>query len=497
MRTLPDSALPASESLIVVRFARHLFGLIPRVSVDGAMNTLPSTSICAVAVFLVFGMLASGISSQVAAEEAGLAAEEAGSDAVGPEESSTLAPSDGAPNSWQARFEERINAALEAAEAALALEDARLDRLAVQNSEERLLDGRASLGQVTANIRLWNQKIKELSTEEHELRGELDDTLSSILPAIQALAERLNEKERQGQDREREQVVPDQEGGPQDESIQQTAVGGIFQDCPECPRMVELPSGKFDMGSPLSDEDGNESERPVHQVALGYAFAVSEHEVTRGEFRVFVRETNRAMGNSCWTWNGEWEDRPGIGWKDPGFPQDDDHPVTCVSWNDAKAFTRWLSDRTGERYRLLSESEWEYAARAGTTAPRYWGDEMSSQCSHANGAKLQGNTVVFSPSSGCDDGHRWTSPVGSLLANRFGLHDVLGNVFEWVEDCWNQSYDGAPSNGTAWEAGDCDRRVFRGGAWLYGPSVLRSAFRIAYNSGYRSVVLGFRVARAL
>ena len=491
MRSLCDVVVALLGGLASVRFAGRWFGsLAPRAIVDGPMDALPLLRVCVVtAVFLVFGMEASGTSSQVTAEEAG-------SDSARSADSSAVATSDGSLVSWQIRFEERMNAALEAAEAALASEEERLDRLAAQNSKKTLLDGRTSMGQATANIRLWNQRIGKLSAEEQELRRDMNDTLSSLVPAVQALAERLSKQ--QERDRRREQEVPDHDDGEREHAIQQAAVGGVFQDCPECPRMVEVPAGQFDMGSSSSDEDGSESERPVRQVTIGYPFAVGVHEVTRGEFRVFVRDRNRSMGNSCWTWSGEWEDRRGIGWQDPGFPQDDDHPVTCVSWNDAKAFARWLSDRTGERYRLLSESEWEYVARAGTTAARYWGDDnMSAQCSHANGAKMQRSSQDSEPFGGCDDGHRWTSPVGSLDANPFGLHDVLGNVFEWVDDCWNQTYEGAPSNGTSWEAGNCGRRVFRGGAWLYGPSVLRSAFRVAYKPGYRSVVLGFRVARSL
>ena len=145
------------------------------------------------------------------------------------------------------------------------------------------------------------------------------------------------------------------------------AVGRVFRDCPDCPDMIVVPPGHFDMGSPDSEAGRDNDEGPVHQVTVGYRFAVGVHEVTRGEFGRFVSATNRVMGNKCATWrNDRWRDESGTNWRHPGFSQTDDHPVVCVSWNDAKAYARWLSRETGQRYRLLSESEWEYVARAGS-----------------------------------------------------------------------------------------------------------------------------------
>ena len=218
------------------------------------------------------------------------------------------------------------------------------------------------------------------------------------------------------------------------------------------------------------------------------------HEVTRGEFGRFVAATDRAMGNSCWIWNGKWQAQSGINWRNPGFSQGDDHPAVCVSWNDAAAYVRWLSRETGQAYRLLSEAEWEYVTRAGTMASRYWGGSSRSQCRYANGADA---STDFSQKVSCNDGSVRTSPVGHYEPNDFGLYDTLGNVWEWVADCWNGSYQGAPLNGRAWESGDCSQRVFRGGSWFNEPRALRSAFRARYKSGYRSNVLGFRVARTL
>ena len=274
--------------------------------------------------------------------------------------------------------------------------------------------------------------------------------------------------------------------------------GDTFRDCPECPEMVVVPAGRFEMGSPASEADRHVNEGPVHRVTFARPFAVGVHEVTRGEFARFVSATGRSMG-ACNVWDGkEWKERSGSNWKMPGFSQTDAHPVVCVNWNDAKAYVRWLSGRTGEEYRLLSEAEWEYVARAGTRTARYWGEGESGQCRYANGADRtakrhnSGWTVAD-----CDDGHYLTAPVGSFHANGYKLHDVLGNVWEWTEDCWNESYDGAPRDGSAWESGSCGRRVLRGGSWIVRPRNLRSANRYGNTTGGRSYIVGFRVARTL
>ena len=178
----------------------------------------------------------------------------------------------------------------------------------------------------------------------------------------------------------------------------------------------------------------------------------------------------------------------------------DSHPVVCVSWNDAKAYVRWLSGETGEAYRLLSEAEWEYVARAETRTARYWGESESGQCRYANGldeAWERGHADRPWAIASCDDGHTKTAPVGRYEANGFGLRDVLGNVWEWVEDCWNDSYAGAPRDGSAWTSGECGRRVLRGGSWFDSPGALRSANRFRNPAGGRFGSGGFRVARTL
>ena len=242
------------------------------------------------------------------------------------------------------------------------------------------------------------------------------------------------------------------------------------------------------MGSPASEEGrfSCPNEGPVHRVTIGQAFAVGVYEVTFAEWDACVN------GGGC---NGY---RPA----DEGWGREQ-RPVISVSWEDAQAYVQWVSEKTGKPYRLLSEAEWEYMARAGTTTARYWGEGEAEQCRYANGADQtakqynRGWTVVA-----CDDGHHRTAPVGSYAANGFGLYDVLGNVWEWVQDCWNESYTGAPSDGSLCtrprgSEDHCYVRVLRGGAWSSGPRYLRSAYRDRIDLDLRNVFIGFRIARAL
>ena len=274
--------------------------------------------------------------------------------------------------------------------------------------------------------------------------------------------------------------------------------GTMFRDCAECPEMVVAPSGSFLMGSTTSRVD---DEHPAHPVMIPRPFAVGVYEVTRGEFARFVSASGRSMENACTTAeDGKWKTRSGRHWKRPGFSQTDEHPVVCVDWNDAKAYVQWLSRETGAKYRLLSEAEWEYVARAGTRTARFWRESERGQCRYANGADealkrrhADREWVIAS----CDDGHAKTAPVGRFQANGYKLHDVLGNVWEWTEDCWNDSYAGAPSDGSAWTSGNCGRRVMRGGSWRSRPVFFRSALRLFNSPGARTNRLGFRVARTL
>ena len=260
-------------------------------------------------------------------------------------------------------------------------------------------------------------------------------------------------------------------------------VGDTFRDCATCPEMVVVPSGSFMMGSPADEPNREDNEGPQHRVTISKPFAVGKYGVTRGQFTAFVDATGYDAGNSCWIWDGSQWREGSNNWRNPGFTQSDTHPVVCVSWNDAKAYIDWLSKKTGQNYRLLSEAEWEYVARAGTTTPYHFGD------------------IIFPSQANYGGNNSGTVEVGSYPANAFGLHDVHGNVWEWVEDCWHDNYNGAPSDGSAW-INDChddgkDRRVLRGGSWNYVPWVLRSAVRGWGDARDRVNYGGFRIARTL
>ena len=242
-------------------------------------------------------------------------------------------------------------------------------------------------------------------------------------------------------------------------------VGEQFRDCPDCPEMVVVPAGSYRMGS----QDGLPRERPVHEVTIGAPFAVGRYEVTFAEWDACARDGGCPRGVDI------AED---LGWERGR------RPVINVSWNDAQRYVQWLSRKTGKPYRLPSESEWEYAARAGTETAYSWGDDIGVNRANCDGC-----------------GGRWDddkiAPVGSFGANTWGLHDMHGNVLEWMEDCWNDGYAGAPADESAWRAGNCADRVLRGGSWISSPSFLRAASRFRYSTGIRVSNVGFRVARTL
>ena len=277
------------------------------------------------------------------------------------------------------------------------------------------------------------------------------------------------------------------------------ADGEVFRDCPTCPELVVIPAGEFRMGSPGSEEGRRDTEGPQLRVRVE-RFALGRYEVTRGEYAAFVAATGRD-GDRCRALNGtSWEWSDGASWRSPGFPQTDEDPAVCVSWDDARAYARWLSGETGRRYRLPSEAEWEYAARASTSTSRYWGAGPSGQCGNANGADAAGKQRFrgWTWAVSCNDGRVFTAPVGTFAANPFGLFDMLGNVWEWVEDCWHDSYQGAPSDARAWtSSGDCGRRVVRGGSWSTYAGYLRPGARFGSSTANRTYDQGFRVSRTL
>ena len=270
---------------------------------------------------------------------------------------------------------------------------------------------------------------------------------------------------------------------PPPESVLQ--VFEVFRDCAFCPQMVVVPAGTFTMGSPESEEFRGEAEGPQRSVTIGAPFAAGVYEVTFAEWDACVRLGGCGYTPADRRWGRERR------------------PVINVSWQDAQAYVSWLSGLTGHRYRLLSEAEWEYVARAGTVTSRYWGDDPSDLCRYANGAGGAFSGLRFTRSrrrlaeAPCSDEHGGTAPVGAYVPNGFGLYDVLGNVSEWVQDCWYDSYSGAPTDGRARESRNCDHRVLRGGSWDIGPWFLRSANRFRNSPANRDMYYGFRVARTL
>jgi formylglycine-generating enzyme required for sulfatase activity len=288
-----------------------------------------------------------------------------------------------------------------------------------------------------------------------------------------------------------------------------TALGTSFRDCSNgCPEMVVVPQGRFSMGAPAGEEERENLPNqvrghsvPQHLVTIRHKFAIGKFDVTRDEYSRFVAETNRPDPDSCTTLaaSGDFIATKG-NWRSPGFPQTGRDPVVCVSWDDAQGYVAWLSAKTGHVYRLPTEAEWEYAARAGTTAARYFSDTPAKFCRHTNVGDLDyfeqhpGDSGV---NRACRDGYAFTSPVGSFPPNQFGLYDMLGNVLDSIEDCWNPNYSGAPTDGTAWLTGNCSRRAARGGSWDMDLRAARSAMRRGIPTSYRNTTFGFRVARTL
>jgi formylglycine-generating enzyme required for sulfatase activity len=281
---------------------------------------------------------------------------------------------------------------------------------------------------------------------------------------------------------------------------------GAFRNCPECPEMVVIPAGHFTMGSSAAEKswaasqvgsaEGVADEAPQHEVSIS-SFALGKYDVTRSEYATFVQETGHSAGDGCGGDSFKWQKQPELTWQNPGFKQTDRDPVVCVSWQDAQAYVGWLNSKvrgkSGESpYRLPAESEWEYAARAGTSTRFWWGDDDAATSAHA---WYKGNS----------GGH--THPVGLKAANAFGLYDMVGNVWQWTEDCYDNSYASAPGDGRANETPSKDPkandshgkclRVDRGASWFFRPWALRSATRERNPEDYRDAYMGFRVAKTL
>ncbi len=275
------------------------------------------------------------------------------------------------------------------------------------------------------------------------------------------------------------------------------------------PEMLVLPLGSFTMGSPSSEADRKSNEGPTRTVTLAQAIAMARSEITVAQFRNFVRSAGytptSSRNNRSTIYDeraGQMGERGGVTWESDhaGNAADGNMPVVHVSWTDAKAYADWLSAQSGQAYRLPSEAEFEYAMRAGGQTRYWWGDsEPDRPIANLTGERdrsASGRTWV-NAFNNYGDGYWGAAPVGSFETNRFGLHDMGGNVSEWVEDCWHENYQRAPSDGSAWVNEGCNRRVIRGASWASAPDQARSAFRLTAGADTTNARLGFRVVRNL
>jgi formylglycine-generating enzyme required for sulfatase activity len=258
--------------------------------------------------------------------------------------------------------------------------------------------------------------------------------------------------------------------------------GEGFRDCPKCPQMVVVPAGRFVMGSPDDEKSRSGEEGPQHEVSIPKAIAVARYEVRFDEWALCVQD------GACQALS------------DAGFGRGA-RPAILVSRYEAKAYATWLSKTSGKTYRLLSEAEWEYAARGGTSTARFWGEDPDQACAYANvfdeTMKSQEPGASNYDGHNCSDGYPYAAPAGSFGPNGLGLYDVIGNVWEWTEDCYHETYRGAPADGSVWNDDQCSAYVLRGGSWNGNPQNARSAKRYGFDPGNRAYILGFRVARTL
>jgi formylglycine-generating enzyme required for sulfatase activity len=259
------------------------------------------------------------------------------------------------------------------------------------------------------------------------------------------------------------------------------------------PRLTVIPAGEFTMGSPASEPGRSKAEGPQHRVFIARPLAVGTTPVTRDEYAAFVADTLRPDPVGCFLTYlpDQKSESVGYNWHNPGFAQSGNDPAVCVSWEDARAYAAWLTQKTGERYRLLSEAEWEYASRAGTSGVRPWGDAIGRD--NAN----YGSEECCKPLASGLDRWEYTSPAGSFPPNAFGLYDVLGNVWQRLDDCWSDDFTGAPADGSVWQSGDCKQRTGHGGAFDAAPAFLRLSFRGKVPLEMHYADGGFRVAREL
>jgi sulfatase modifying factor 1 len=284
-------------------------------------------------------------------------------------------------------------------------------------------------------------------------------------------------------------------------------------DCANCPVMVELPAGSFLMGTAQADRlidprtgKPAKNDGPQHRVTIDQSFAIGKYEVSGWEFGHFVSATGYQPAGPCMEFSPaeSFSISNEFDWYETGYPQTNSAPVTCVSFFDAQAYANWLSTITGRNYRLPSEAEWEYAARAGTTTPYYWGDDAALSCNYANVRSAGADTISKRQAESdlkngfpCAEDFPHSSPVGSFAPNAFGLHDMQGNAWEWVSDCNHKNYEGAPADSSAWmDAKGCQFGVIRSGSFLNLVERSSTTVRAGRPREGRATNMGFRVVRA-
>jgi formylglycine-generating enzyme required for sulfatase activity len=372
------------------------------------------------------------------------------------------------------------------AEAKRKAEEAEQQRLAAAKAEQERRDKAAAEAKAAAAA---EEKRKAEEAEQRRLmvaKAEQERQAEATRRAEQAERERVA-----AANAEQERFRAEAAARADPALAQKPGSGQSFRDrlvdgqpCQTCPEMVLLPAGDVMMGSPETERGRSEEEGPQHRVTIAGPFAIGKFPVTRGEFAAFVRETGYRTEGGCDVWTGsDWRRQSDRSWRSPSsVDQDDRHPVVCVNWHDAKAYAAWLSKKVGKRYRLLTEAEREYAARARTNTRYSFGDDEAWLSEYA----------WYQANSGGA-----THPVGEKKPNLFGLFDMHGNAWAWCEDIWHSSYRGAPNDGSVWQTGDTPLRILRGGSWYRNASGLRSAFRVAFSPDGRYNDVGFRVARGL
>jgi formylglycine-generating enzyme required for sulfatase activity len=293
--------------------------------------------------------------------------------------------------------------------------------------------------------------------------------------------------------------VPAQAQKPKPAKTQKA--GQRFQDCRDCPQMVVIPTGKFVMGAEAGEEGRYEG--PEHAVAIARSFAIARDPITVAQFRTFVTATGYKAATDCIVpRNGTYEKVPGSDWRDPamGRPPKDDEPVVCINWNDAQAYVKWLAKTSGKPYRMLTEAEWEYVAKDRKRTRFPWGDNPADACANANlmDASVPAAQRVEGAAQTCSDGYAALAPVGKFKANSFGVNEMVGNVWTWVQDCYVMPYPkDTPTDGSAYETPACERRSVRGASWGTNVTRARPTFRGRDPVDRLSGLFSLRVARDL